>query len=130
MLLLYICLSLIFCFSFALLRKTFCSGLENNFIWPKIAVLVATKGLEMSPGRLKTRPGLVYLKTVGVGPLSCEENDFSCHKNCSNCVAFLLALAKTQLLVAALHCTLTNVLFDSYFYLYIKPILCRCSFSF
>lgn len=90
----FLFLSLLLCLGLS--TKTFCLGLENNFIWLKIAVSVATKWLEMSPGRFKTRPGLVYLKTVKVGPLSCEKNSFSRHKNCWNCLAFLLALAKTQ----------------------------------
>lgn len=90
----FLFLSLLLCLGLS--TKTFCLGLENNFIRLKIAVSVANKWLEMSPGRFKTRPGLVYLKTVKVGPLSCEKNSFSRHKNCWNCLAFLLALAKTQ----------------------------------
>lgn len=67
----FLFLSLLLCLGLS--TKTFCLGLENNFIWLKIAVSVATKWLEMSPGRFKTRPGLVDLKTVKVGPLTCEE---------------------------------------------------------
>lgn len=67
----FLFLSLLLCLGLS--TKTFCLGLENNFIWLKIAVSVATKWLEMSPGRFKTRPGLVDLKTVKVGLLSCEE---------------------------------------------------------
>lgn len=127
----FLFLSLLLCLGLS--TKTFCLGLENNFIWLKIAVSVAKKWLEMSPGHFKTRPGLVYLKTVRVGLLSCEEKQLQSPQKLLELLSISASVSQNstpQRCIAAFYCIVTNVLFDSYFYLYIKPILCRCSFSF
>lgn len=122
----FLFLSLLLCLGLS--TKTFCLGLENNFIWLKIAVSVATKWLEMSPGRFKTRPGLVCLKTVRVGLLSCEEKQLQSPQKLLELLSIYASVSQNSTPQRCI--AVTNVLLDSYFYLYIKPILCRCSFSF